>query len=109
MSYKKSRLCVLVMLYSFCILCFRSTTIQTPIIVHGYIDRMNPAVILIESHQEQLIVADDEMPFGSKEGMWVDVAVHYQSYQVLAINPHKTNKEQIKVNLLQRKLQKQSY
>lgn len=105
MSYKKYRLCVLVMIYSFCIICFRSATIQTPVIVYGYIDRMNPAVILIESHQEQLIVADDEMPFGSKEGMWVDVAIHHQSYQVLAINLHKTSKEQMKVDQLQRQLQ----
>src|SRR5690625_1492303 len=72
----KSPYYVLFILYSCCFICLRTETINTPFIVHGYIDRMNPTVILLEERQEQLILADDEMPYESEEGMWVDIAIH---------------------------------
>jgi|SRR5690625_311480 len=102
----KSPYYVLFILYSCCFICLRTETINTPFIVHGYIDRMNPTVILLEERQEQLILADDEMPYECQEGMWVDVAILKDNYEVLAVNIDKTSKEQMKVRQLQNQLRK---
>lgn len=79
---------------------------NTPILVHGYIDRINPAVILLESRQEQWTVADDSLPPNSNEGMWVDVAINRCGYEVLTINKKKTALEHKKTRQLQDKLRK---
>ncbi len=102
----KSPYYVWFILYSCCLICLRTETINTPVIIHGYIDRMNPTVILLEERQEQLILANDEMPYESQEGMWVDVAIHKDYYEVLAVNINKTSQEQMKVRQLQKQLRK---
>jgi len=94
----------LIILYCFVITCFTSTMSNTPIIEHGYIDRMHPAVILLEVSQEEWVIADEKMPKNSKEGMWVDVDVY--AHEVLAINEEKTKKERRKIQQLQEKLRK---
>jgi len=92
----------LIILYCFVITCFTSTKSNTPIIEHGYIDRIHPAVILLDVSEKEWIVADEKMPEGSQEGMWVDVYV--QAHEVLIINEEKTKKERNKMQKLQEKL-----
>lgn len=77
---------------------------SNPQIVHGYIDRMNPAIILLEILDEEIIVDVEKMPEGSAEGKWVDVIIKHGEYEVVRVNEGFTAEKEAKMMKLQKKL-----
>lgn len=90
---------LMIVLY-FCIAMFRSN----PQIVHGYIDRMNPAIILLEILDEEIAVDVEKMPEESAEGKWVDVITKHGEYEVVRVNEGFTAQKEAKMMKLQKKL-----
>lgn len=86
-----------------CTFTLQSETIG-PIIVSGYIDQLDPAVILIEELADEIILSNKELPPKSKVGMWVDLQVTKNSYVVLHVNQAKTSTTETRVKKLQRQL-----
>lgn len=74
-----------------CFLSLQSSTINAPIIVPGYVDRVEQlAVILLETRHEEIIVPEESLLPDSEEGIWVDVEVDEDTYKITAINEEKT-------------------
>ena len=77
---------------------------SNPQIVHGYIDRMNPAIILLEILDEEIAVDVEKMPEESAEGKWVDVITKHGEYEVVRVNEGFTVQKEAEVMKLQKKL-----
>ena len=91
---------LMIVLY-FCLAMFGSA----PKIVPGYIDRMNPAIILLEILDEEIIVDVEKMPEGSAEGKWVDVIINkHGEYEVVRVDEGFTAQKEAKMMKLQKKL-----
>jgi len=106
-AYLKKRIRVYakwMILFCFCLVMFGSN----PQMIHGYIDRMNPAIILLEVLDEEMVIEVEEMPKGCAEGMWIDVIIAYDGYQIIGVNEGLTLQKKAEAVELQRKLQQHS-
>src|SRR5699024_8466410 len=90
----------LMLVLYFCLAMFGST----PKIVPGYIDRMNPAIILLEILDEEIAVDVEKMLDDSAEGKWVDVITKHGEYEVVRVNEGFTAQKEAEVMKLQKKL-----
>lgn len=91
-------------LFCFCLVMLGTA----PKIVLGYIDRMNPAIILLDGLDKEIVVAVEAMPDGSAEGVWVDIEVGRDEDEVIRVNKELTLQKEAKAMNLQRKLQQQT-
>lgn len=92
-----------VFLYSFCLISVHASTTLEQEIIHGYIDRMEPAIILLDAFDEEIIVEDKDMPSASREGKWVDIVRNHHTYKIIRVNEKVTNKKARKINRIKEK------
>lgn len=97
------------MVYSFCLVNTMILTASDQKVVHGYIDRMNPAVILLEHVQGEIIVEENALPIGSKEGKWVNMKKINDSYEIMNINEDMTKERSNKIEKLHEKLRSNKF
>lgn len=71
----------------------------------GYVDSVEQlAVILLETRHEEIIVPKESLPANCIEGIWVDVVVDEDSYEIIHINERKTTNTRKSVTRLRKKL-----
>lgn len=88
-----------------CFLSLQSSTINSSIIVPGYVDRVEQlAVILLDTRHEEVIVPKESLPPNSIEGVWVDVVVDDGTYEIIHINERKTTNTRKSITRLRKKL-----
>lgn len=93
----------------FCsVLFLRSTVAFDSPIVLGYIDRLDPPIILIEDLDTALIFAEHALPPGSDEGVWVNLQLTEDGYVILQINHEQTVAAQKRTKELHDQLRKRS-
>lgn len=81
---------------------------SNPEIIHGYIDRMNPAIILLEDLHEEMVIEVETMPEDAAEGMWVDVTIVHGEYEIIRVNDVVTSQKEAEIMKLQKKIQRHS-
>lgn len=76
--------------------------------IYGYIERMNPAIILLEDIDEEIMIEKADLPRESTEGKWVDLMKSGNTYEVIRINENMTKEQEQKAKQLRKKLLKKA-
>ena len=103
------KLCAAIIWFTMFVVPLSATIPKKSLFLSGYIDRLDPPIILIEETKEELQYYPNALPPGSEEGVWVDLMKIGKNYYVVKVNQEKTTSAKLRTETLHQEMRNQLF